>query len=196
MSSRPFISFIPWKRLSAHAAVVVALTGCRAEIHASPSLGGTVAGAEDADLAWTAMRRVLSGTFRATTPENRTITASYKLVSRGSALVETFTSASGNETMTVYHRDGHALVLTHYCAQGNQAHLRASETTNDRVTFTFASATNATSDQSVMQTLAFAFRADSADSFDQESVYRTPSGELEASTLHFQRVAASSPIER
>lgn len=50
---------------------------------------------------------------------------SYRSVSNGSALVETFTSSSGKETLSVYHHDGPALMLTHYCAQGNQVRLRA-----------------------------------------------------------------------
>ena len=48
---------------------------------------------------------------------------SYRLVSNGTALVETWTAASGAETLTVYHPDHDDVLLTHYCAQGNQARL-------------------------------------------------------------------------
>jgi hypothetical protein len=129
-------------------------------------------------------RQLVGGRWRATTPENRTIETSYRLVSKGSALVETFTSSSGKETITVYHRDGRALMLTHYCAQGNQARLKATEATRDRVVFTFLDATNATPDQGVMRRLAFVFRPDG---FDQESVYRGSEGAEESTTLHFVR---------
>src|SRR5687768_12580872 len=95
----------------------------------------TVAWAEDTEAAWTEMQRSLSGTFKATTAENRTITASYRLVSKGSVIVETFTSASGKETISVYHRDKKTLVATHYCAQGNQPRLRAVEARRERVVF-------------------------------------------------------------
>jgi hypothetical protein len=141
--------------------------------------------AAEADAAWEAMTRRLAGSFRAETPEKRAVAASYRTVSRGSALVETFTSASGNETITVVHRDGDALLLTHYCAQGNQAHLRATEASPARVVFELVEATNVTSDQSVMQRLTFSFREGG---FDQESVYKTPSGKLDTTTLRFVRV--------
>ncbi len=130
------------------------------------------------------MQRVLAGRWRATTPENRTIETSYRVVSKGSAMLETFKSASGKETVSVYHRDGRGLMLTHYCAQGNQARLKATEATRDKVTFTFLDATNVAPDQGVMQKLVFAFRADG---FDLESAYLEPNGETETTTLHFFR---------
>lgn len=43
----------------------------------------------------------------------------------GSALVETFITPRGTGDLFVYHRDGTALMLTHDCAQGNQARLKA-----------------------------------------------------------------------
>lgn len=141
--------------------------------------------AAEADTAWEAMKRRLAGSFRAETPEKRVVTAAYRTVSRGSAVVETFTSASGNETLTVFHRDGDALLATHYCAQGNQAHLRATQASPERVVLELVEATNVASDQAVMQKLTFAFRADG---FDQESVYKAPSGALETTTLRFVRV--------
>lgn len=137
-----------------------------------------------ADAAWTRLSAALVGRWRATTAENRTIGAAYRTISKGSALVETFTSASGNETMTVMHRDGATLMATHYCAQGNQARLRATETTADRVVFEFVDVTNEGPEQSVMVKLVFQLRPDG---FDQESSYRDKSGAVEATTLHFVR---------
>ena len=40
---------------------------------------------------------------------------------------------SGRETMTVFHPDHDDLVLTHYCAQGNQPRLRVAELTKGAV---------------------------------------------------------------
>jgi hypothetical protein len=146
--------------------------------------GASRALADDANGAWSEMVRVLVGRWRATTPEKRTIEVAYRVVSNGSALVETFTSSSGKETMTVYHRDGRALMLTHYCAQGNQARLKATETTGSKIVFTFLDATNVQPDQGIMQKLAFSLHGDS---FDLETVYREPSGEPDATTLRFER---------
>ncbi len=149
--------------------------------------------ATDTDVAWAEMARELVGRWKATTPDNRSFVASYRLVSNGSALVETFTSSSsGKETLSVYHHDGRALLLTHYCAQGNQARLEATVATRERIVFEYLDATNLRAEQDVMQRLTFVLRADG---FDQESVYRLPSGELETTTLRFFRAdpAVRSP---
>ena len=130
------------------------------------------------------MQRALVGRFKATTPQNRSITVSYRVVSSGSALVETFTSTSGKETISVYHRDARTLMLTHYCAQGNQARLKAVEATREKVVFVYLDATNLGEEQDVMHRLAVVFRPDG---FDQETLYRLPSGEEEKTTLHFIR---------
>ena len=130
------------------------------------------------------MKGALAGNWRATTAEGRNIDTSYRVVSRGSALVETFTTASGTETLTVYHRDGRALMLTHYCAQGNQPRIEATEAAPDKIVFELLDATNVAADQGVMQRLVFTFRPDG---FDQQSVYRESTGQLEATTLRFFR---------
>lgn len=121
----------------------------------------------------------------ATTPEQRSYRVSYRVVSSGSALVETFTSGtSGKETLSVYHRDGGALVMTHYCAQGNQARLEATVATRESVVFAFLDATNVGADQDVMQRLSIVLRPDG---FDQISVYRRLDGVEESATLRFFR---------
>lgn len=172
------------------ATLVLALLGtsCAAELHSSvggSSSSGKERWAEDTGAAWSALQQGLAGSWRATTPENRTITTSYRVVSKGSALVETWTSASGKETISVYHRDGNALMLTHYCAQGNQARLKATEATREKITFSFLDATNVAADQGVMNKLVIVLRPDG---FDQETVYRdAASGALDTTTLHFTR---------
>ena len=165
-------------------ALAILLAACRVEGRTASPPVGDARWAADTELSWGEMQRVLVGHWRATTPENRTIETSYRVVSKGSALVETFTSTSGKETVTVYHRDGRALMLTHYCAQGNQARLKATEATREKVVFMFLDATNVGGDQGVMQKLVFNFRPDG---FDQETVYREPSGQRETTTLHFFR---------
>lgn len=70
---------------------------------------------------------------------------SYRVVSAGSALVETMTEAAQKvEMITVYHRDGNALVATHYCAAGNQPRMRAEsvEPGANKIAFRFADVTN------------------------------------------------------
>jgi|GEM_PF-851897 len=141
--------------------------------------------ASETDAAWAELQRGLVGRWRATTADNRTYALTYRLVSNGTALVETFVSGtSGKETLSVYHRDGATLMLTHYCAQGNQARLKAVVATRERVVFTFLDATNVATDQDVMQQLTIALRPDG---FDQVAVYRMPNGALDTMTLRFAR---------
>lgn len=51
------------------------------------------------------------------------VTITYKVTSGGSAVLETIQSACCGEMITVYHLDKGQLVLTHYCALGNQPHM-------------------------------------------------------------------------
>ncbi|HZE89828.1 MAG TPA: hypothetical protein VE404_09780 [Verrucomicrobiae bacterium] len=49
------------------------------------------------------------------------VTVSYRVVSGGSALVEEMSHGS---MVTVYHRDGDRLMMTHYCESQNQPRMR------------------------------------------------------------------------
>ena len=48
----------------------------------------------------------------------------FKVTANGSAVQETLFPGSDHEMVTVYHADGPDIVLTHYCALGNQPHLK------------------------------------------------------------------------
>jgi hypothetical protein len=48
----------------------------------------------------------------------------FKVTSAGSAVHETIFPGMPHEMVTLYHLDGKDLVLTHYCALGNQPHLK------------------------------------------------------------------------
>ena len=47
----------------------------------------------------------------------------YELTSGGTAIVEKLMPGTPNEMVTVYHKDGKTLGMTHYCALGNQPHM-------------------------------------------------------------------------
>ena len=44
----------------------------------------------------------------------------YRVIGGGSTVVETLFPGTPKEMLSVYHRDGEKLVMTHYCALGNQ----------------------------------------------------------------------------
>lgn len=67
--------------------------------------------------------------------------SSFRLTAGGSALVETIFPGSPMEMMTVYHLDGDALVLTHYCVLQNQPRMKAKVSDSAReIEFEFAGA--------------------------------------------------------
>lgn len=70
------------------------------------------------------------------------VVASYRLTGAGTAVVETMFPGSRHEMTTVYHRDGSDLVLTHYCAAGNQPRMRAKTVDGNAVAFEFDGGTH------------------------------------------------------
>ena len=67
-------------------------------------------------------------------------TTSFELVSNGSALMER-TAMPGVVMVNLYHPDGDAVVMTHYCASGNQPRMRCAKD-GTSLAFTLADITN------------------------------------------------------
>jgi hypothetical protein len=138
----------------------------------------------DARSAWEHIRQTMPGSWEATTASGKVVKVSYRLVSNESALVETFVTPSGKETVTIFHLDCDRLLMTHYCAQGNQPRLRAIEAARDDVRFKFADATNVLAGQAVLMERSFHF---GGDRMDATEVYQAPNRSLETTTFHFSR---------
>jgi hypothetical protein len=67
----------------------------------------------------------------------------YRVTSGGSTVVETFNPGTPMEMMTLIHRDGDDMLLTHYCMLGNQPRMKASGTGDaNQFAFKFVGATN------------------------------------------------------
>jgi hypothetical protein len=91
--------------------------------------------------------------------QNFPVTINYKVTSNGSAVVETMGRGTEHEMVTIIHPDGKDLVLTHYCAIGNQPRMRA-ECKADGKTFDFQfiGATNMKSDKDMhMHSVVYTF---------------------------------------
>ncbi|MAF64709.1 MAG: hypothetical protein CMJ84_03485 [Planctomycetes bacterium] len=69
-------------------------------------------------------------------------THTYRTIANGSAVVETIFPGQPHEMVTVYHLDGPSLVLTHYCALGNQPRMVASAGEGETIRFRFDSGGN------------------------------------------------------
>lgn len=69
--------------------------------------------------------------------------SSIRVTSAGSAIQETLFPGGDHEMITMYFLDGDDLVLTHYCALGNQPHMRAEPSENsNQIDFKFVSTSN------------------------------------------------------
>ena len=68
----------------------------------------------------------------------------YRLVSNGTALMETMHAPDSTEMITVYHPDGERLLMTHYCSENNQARMRSTGLSRDgkKLAFAFVDASN------------------------------------------------------
>ncbi|MCB9684252.1 MAG: hypothetical protein H6738_00105 [Alphaproteobacteria bacterium] len=92
-----------------------------------------------------ALRRLdaLVGDWQADTPGGTVFPVSYRWMSSGSVLVETYGSNPERQTLTVFHLDGSHLVATHYCGQGNQPRLWLDDADKgSHLAFGFHDATN------------------------------------------------------
>jgi hypothetical protein len=84
----------------------------------APAFGG-----EPAVEPQTAFNRLkgLAGEWQAAMPgQKEPVTVTYRVTSGGNVVMETIMPNTGHEMVTLYHLDSGRLVLTHYCALGNQ----------------------------------------------------------------------------
>ena len=66
-----------------------------------------------------------------------------RITAAGSAVHETLFPGQPHEMISVYHRDGEDLVMTHYCALGNQPRMKADpKSPPNQLHFQFAGGTN------------------------------------------------------
>jgi hypothetical protein len=75
-------------------------------------------------------------------PTDKVITK-FKVISAGSAVQETIHPGDAMEMVSVYHLDGKDLIMTHYCAMGNQPKMKLDSTGKaNEMKFAFAGGTN------------------------------------------------------
>lgn len=80
--------------------------------------------------------KALEGTWRGMAGGGEA-TVVYDVTGAGSAVIETLFPGTEHEMVTVYHKDGDDVVLTHYCAGQNQPRMRA-KAPGDAATLSFA----------------------------------------------------------
>ena len=95
----------------------------------------------------------------------------YKVTSAGSVVQETLFPGTPNEMVTMYHLDGDRLVLTHYCAAGNQPSMALTKkSTTAQLDFDFTGATNMKSRREMhMHSARLRFESDGSISAEWDS---------------------------
>jgi hypothetical protein len=92
--------------------------------------------------------KALAGEWEAPRPGGRVVRVTYELVSGGTAVLETLRPPDEPTMMSVYHVDGDAIAMTHYCSIGNQPRMQAGVRPTgriDRLSFSFVDAGNLSS---------------------------------------------------
>ncbi len=116
----------------------------------------------------------------------------FKTSAAGTVVMETMNPGTDHEMINMYHLDGDDLVLTHYCAGGNQPKMRLNREASsaDNLVFDFAGGTNL--DPSVDQHIHSAnirmLDDGSLDSIWQSHAGGEPAGEM---AFHLSRADAS-----
>ncbi len=109
-----------------------------------------------ADTGWEKLKS-LAGDWSATV-DGKPFSVSYKVVSNGTAVMETIDGSEAKQMVTMYHKDGSTLLMTHYCAMGNQPRMRAAGLEGGKLDFRFVDAANlASPEDPVMSGLVMSF---------------------------------------
>ena len=123
-------------------------------------MAGVVDAGEKSHPGWDRLK-TLVGDWEGTYGEKEPVRANYKLVSGGSALMETLhPGGTEPEMVTMYHMDNGKLMMTHYCSESNQPRMRAGATSADasKLDFAFVDGTNITSESGHMRRLVVTFQ--------------------------------------
>ena len=87
----------------------------------------------------------LTGTWQGQGSDGKPVQVSYRLTAGGSALMSEI-QGMHEDMITMFHMDGDRLLMTHYCAVGNQPRMVATASPDGKViTFDFLDATNLSS---------------------------------------------------
>lgn len=88
----------------------------------------------------------LAGTWVSAGPDGKptdTVVSVFKVTAGGSAVQETLFPGSNHEMVSLYHLDGADVLMTHYCAAGNQPRMKLDPASPpNRFNFQFAGGTN------------------------------------------------------
>jgi hypothetical protein len=130
--------------------------------------------------------KTLAGQWETKTPNGKTATVSYRVMANGSSVVSEIDAPDDN-MISVFHMDKDRLLLTHYCAAGNQPRMQATSSADGKViTFDFIDGTNILPSQGGHMRRLVITMAD-ADHHSEEWVFAGNDGKDMRETFELQR---------
>ena len=67
--------------------------------------------------------------------EEMPVKVTYALTSAGTAITETLMAGTPQEMVSMYHKDGDSVAMTHYCMLGNQPHMQMTKSSKNEMVF-------------------------------------------------------------
>lgn len=136
-----------------------ALIGCASTTSTSSIPGDRVIAAASAADNAALLDRVksLAGNWKVVAPGGEEGTITFAVSSNGSAVREVMFPGHPHEMTNMYHMDGSSLIMTHYCAVGNQPRMRARAGSGDAIDLRLDSVTNRHAGAHVMAGLRIEF---------------------------------------
>lgn len=83
--------------------------------------------------------KALAGNWQRTDEKGETDSTQFAVTAAGTSVREVMFPGTPHEMTNMYHLDGNALVVTHYCAGGNQPRMRARAREGNKIAFHFDS---------------------------------------------------------
>ena len=120
------------------ALLIISQTTSQASARPEEAAGAVSAMSEDAF----AQLKQLVGVWRRADGPQSSLRIRFYLTARGTVLVESWEARGQPHSLTLYHRDGDALLATHYCPQGNQPRLELRGRDGSGLHFTLRDATD------------------------------------------------------
>src|SRR5918998_1571273 len=122
---------------------LIVITQAASQASAQPDVAATHTSPEkiSAEDAFAQLTRLV-GVWRPADKPESSLRIRFYLTAGGTVLVESWEAGGKPHSLTLYHRDGEALLATHYCPQGNQPRLALAGRDASGLHFVFRDATD------------------------------------------------------
>lgn len=111
----------------------------------------------------------------------------YELTSAGTAITETLMEGTDHEMVSVYHKDGDSVAMTHYCALGNQPHMKLKSSDGKTMAFEMDQPVGIqSSDEPHMHAVTLSLKSD--DLLEQQWTHYVEGKQADTVTFELHRV--------